>query len=49
MPATCVPWNETLGSNGSRSFFFDFFSKNERATITFGDVYAVLPFGKPSG
>ena len=50
IPATWVAWPECSGSNG-----FDACRQvapgggNDRATITFAVVYAVWPFGKPSG
>src|SRR3954451_10216367 len=50
MPATWVAWSELTGSNGVRAYLYVFAAgANARATITFGVVYAVLPFGKPVG
>src|SRR5579872_4050542 len=50
MPATCVAWSELTGSNGMRAYFqVSPAGVNARATITFGVVYAVFPFGKPGG
>src|SRR3954454_17549113 len=50
MPETCVAWSEFTGSNGVRAYLYVFAAgANARATITFGVVYAVLPFGNPAG
>ncbi len=50
MPATFVAWSEYSGSNGVFAYFHvGSAGANARATITFGVVYAVLPFGKPAG
>src|SRR5918992_5999624 len=48
-PATCVPWNDTLGSTARRLRASVFAPTNERATITFGVVHFVPPFGNPAG
>ena len=49
MPATCVPWNEACGSTASLVRSSAPAPTNERATITFGVVHFVPPFGKPAG
>jgi hypothetical protein len=50
MPATFVAWSESIGSNGVFAYFHaGCAGANARATITFGVVYAVFPFGKPGG
>ena len=50
MPATCVAWSEYCGSNGVVPYFHvSFAGAKARATITFGVVYPVFPFGKPAG
>ncbi len=49
MPATCVPWNEFCGSTASGVRSSAPVPTKERATITFGDVHFVPPFGKPAG
>src|SRR5712671_6263018 len=49
MPATCVPWNDALGSRASRPPAPEFGPGKTRATITFGVVHLVLPRGKPAG
>src|SRR5215210_8893050 len=50
IPATCVPCEESSGSNGFEAFFhLAPAGGNARATITFALVYAVCPFGKPAG
>src|SRR5437868_9004765 len=50
MPATCVAWSEFSGSNGVPAYFHvSPGGVNARATITFGVVYDVSPFGKPAG
>ena len=49
IPATWVPWNEALRSSGSRPALPDPGPGYERATITFGVVYATWPRGKPAG
>src|ERR687887_2862326 len=49
IPATCVPWNDAFRSTGSVPARPDAGPGNERATITFGDVKFVFPFGKPAG
>jgi hypothetical protein len=50
MPATCVPWNDSTGSNG----VFAYFEKGDagakvRWTITLGVVNCFWPFGNPAG
>ena len=49
MPATCVPWNDVCGSSGSCPPVPDPGPGKARATMTFGVVNFVLPFGKPAG
>ena len=50
IPATCVPCEESSGSNGFEACFqAGRAGGNARATITFAVVYAVWPFGKPGG
>ena len=50
MPATFVAWSESTGSKGVFAYFHvGSAGANARATITFGVVYAVFPFGKPGG
>src|SRR5690349_16505562 len=50
MPATWVAWSELTGSNGVRAYFHVFpVGANARATITFGVVNVVFPFGNPAG
>ncbi len=49
MPETCVPWNDAERSSGSWPPGPEPGPGKARATITFGVVYAVLPFGKPGG
>ncbi len=45
-PATCVPWKELSRSSGVE---FAPGPANPRATITFGVVDPVCPFGNPGG
>ena len=46
MPATFVAWSEFSGSNGVFAYFqAGRNGANAFATITFGVVYCVLPFG----
>ena len=45
-PATKVPWNESSRSSGA---LFAPGPAKPRATITFGVVEPVVPFGKPGG
>ena len=49
MPATCVPWNDEAGSTGSCPGLPAFGPGKTRATITFGVVAEVMPFGNPAG
>ena len=50
MPATCVPCSDEPWSNGSLAGAYVVpGGANARATITFGVVYAVCPFGNPVG
>src|SRR5258706_8071481 len=50
MPATLVACSEFCGSNGVFAYFHaGFAGAKARATITFGDVNAVFPLGKPAG
>src|SRR5579885_2860819 len=50
MPATCVACSELTGSYGVDAYFHvSPAGANARATITFGVVYDVFPFGKPAG
>src|SRR5690348_16398064 len=49
MPATCVPWNDESGSTARRPGAPAFGPGNTFATITFGVVHCVAPFGKPAG
>src|SRR5689334_6120958 len=50
IPATCVAWNDCVGSNGSFAYFHTGDGgANARWTITFGVARLVLPFGKPGG
>ena len=50
MPATWVPCSEFSESNGFAALrHAGRAGANARATITFGVVYAVCPFGKPCG
>src|SRR3954453_8890900 len=50
MPATCVAWNDSAGSNGSDAFLYDGDGGgNARCTITFGVADCVWPFGNPAG
>ena len=49
MPATCVPWNDEAGSSGSRPGLPELGPGKTFATITFGVVYFVSPFGNPAG
>src|SRR5437899_3642216 len=50
MPATCVAWNDSVGSNGVFAYFqVGDGGANVRCTITFGVVCCVWPFGKPAG
>ena len=50
MPATCVAWPESSGSNGRFAYFHAApGGGNARATITFVVVNGSCPFGKPSG
>src|SRR5581483_6450665 len=49
IPATCVPWNDACRSSGSWPPAPEPGPGKARATITFGVVKLVLPFGKPDG
>ena len=55
IPATCVAWNDRPASYGFVSFGERAIAGdsrgggNARATITFGVVKAVCPFGNPAG
>src|SRR5919199_5564932 len=50
MPPTCVPCSDSRGSNGRFAFSYVVFGGgNARATITFGVVKRVSPFGNPAG
>ena len=49
IPATWVPWNDDSGSTASRPGLPEFGPGNTFATITFGVVHFVAPFGKPDG
>ncbi len=49
MPATCVPWKETWGSTASDDRLSAPAPTNARATMIFGVVHFVPPFGKPDG
>src|SRR5581483_6057511 len=50
MPATFVAWSESCGSNGVFAYLqWLEAGENVRATMTFGVVYDVCPFGKPDG
>ena len=49
IPATCVPWNDEFGSVTSLPGAPEFGPGKTFATITFGVVDAVSPFGKPAG
>ena len=49
MPATWVPWKEDLRSRARSLFSSCTAPGKERATITFGVVHFVPPFGKPAG
>ena len=49
IPATCVPWNDSFGSSGSLPARPLPGPGKARATITFGVVHFVPPFGKPGG
>ena len=49
IPATCVPWNDARGSTARRPGSPEPGPGNARATITFGVVHRVPPFGKPGG
>ncbi len=49
MPATCVPWNDELGSTARRPAAPERGPGKTFATITFGVVHFGEPFGKPAG
>ena len=49
IPATCVPWNEACRSSARRLRSSAPTPTKARATITFGVVHLVPPFGKPAG
>src|SRR5207237_9302287 len=49
IPDTCVPWNDEAGSTASRPGSPAFGPGKTFATITFGVVHFVPPFGKPAG
>src|SRR5437868_4176758 len=50
MPATCVAWNDAVGSKGVVAYFHvGEGGGNVRCTITFGVVYCVCPLGNPGG
>src|SRR4051794_24933414 len=50
IPEACVAWAELMVPHGIRPVLYVFAAgANARATIAFGVVYAVLPFGKPAG
>ena len=50
IPATWVAWKENAGSNGLLAYFQCVEGEgNARATMTFGVVNAVSPFGNPAG
>src|SRR5439155_56925 len=50
IPATWSPWSDSTGSYGSFAYFQVVLAgANTRATITFGLVECVAPFGKPGG
>ena len=50
IPPTCVPWNDSSGSNGTFAYLqVGAAGANVRCTITFGVVNCVWPFGKPGG
>src|SRR5437763_437453 len=50
MPATCVAWNDSVGSNGLfANFHVGDGGANARCTITFRVANCVCPFGKPGG
>ena len=50
MPATCKPWSDWSGSNGSvEPAYACVPGGNAGATTTLGVVYAVCPFGNPGG
>src|SRR3954451_8466425 len=50
IPATCVAWNDSVGSNGWFAYlYFGDGGENVLCTITFGVVNFVCPFGKPGG
>ena len=52
MPATCVPWSSTSLTPTNGSVSSDPVApgrEKTRATITFGVVYAVFPFGNSGG
>jgi len=49
IPATCVPWKDEFGSTGSRPALPECGPGKTRATITFGVVADLWPFGNPGG
>src|SRR5215470_5744842 len=50
MPATCVAWNDCVGSKGVVAYLYvGEGGANARCTITFGVARSVRPFGKPAG
>src|SRR5512146_1322312 len=50
IPATCVAWNDWVGSKGVAAYFHrGDGGANARCTITFGVASSACPFGKPGG
>ena len=49
MPATCVAWNDDVGSNGVFANLYEVLGANVRCTITFGVPPASVPSGSRAG
>src|SRR5262249_50575659 len=50
MPATCVAWNDCVGSNGVVAYLYvGEGGATARCTITFGVARPERPFGNPPG